>query len=150
MRVPAAVVFAFAAFPCVAVHAQTGTTPSSTTLTVAPNPVVLSSPVTLTAAVVPGAAAGKVTFYDGANILGSVALSGGSAQLTTKLLPGGLTSIVARYDGNATYATSVSKAVALTVTTVSSNAFRGPAIYATAANAVSMWSRTLTTTASRT
>jgi subtilase family serine protease len=70
-----------------------------------------SEQVTLTATVTPSTAAGNVTFSytnggGSPTTLGSVALSGGTAQLNTSALPVGTNTITATYNGNATYETS--------------------------------------------
>ncbi len=71
------------------------------------------------AAVSPGAGTptGIVTFFDSGNSIGSAALSGGIATLTTTMLPVGSNSITAVYGGNTQFTTSSSNAVAQTVTT---------------------------------
>ena len=88
---------------------------TSTTLAVTPNPAWLGQPVTLTAQISPPPGAGKVTFYDGTNVLGSVMVAGGSASLTTSLLTSATHTLRARYDGNLSYASSASTATPLTV-----------------------------------
>src|SRR3954469_5398920 len=64
-------------------HSQTLSLVSS-----APAGVRYGASVTLTAALVPPTA-GKVTYYDGATVLGVKAMAAGSASLTTTLLPSG-------------------------------------------------------------
>ena len=54
---------------------------------------------TLTATVTSGAT-GNVIFYDGLTYLGSAALSGGHAALTTNLLASGVRSLRAAYTGD--------------------------------------------------
>jgi hypothetical protein len=61
-----------------------------------------------------GAPAGTVRFFDGATLLGSSALTSGSASLTTAGLAAGVHTIQATYDGDASFAggsASVSHAV---------------------------------------
>jgi outer membrane protein assembly factor BamB len=94
---------------------------TSTTLSVASNPALLGQPVTLTAQISPAPGAGKVTFYDGVAVLGSVTVAGGSASLTTSLLTAAAHTLRAQYDGNPTYVGSASAAVALTVTALPSS-----------------------------
>ena len=53
------------------------------------NPVLFGSSVTLTATVTPSNAAGRVTFYDGAAILGNAPIVSGAATFTTTLLAAG-------------------------------------------------------------
>jgi hypothetical protein len=84
-------------------------------LTPSANPSVVAADVTLTAAPVADPSAtptGTVTFRDGATVLGSVPLSGGTAQLTTSALSPGHHTLTAEYGGDATYAPSTSAAVA--------------------------------------
>jgi len=66
---------------------------------------------TLTATVTPTAAAGKVTFYDGARVLGTAVLSSGTATLSEVLLNTGNRSLKARYDGAAPHGPSTSPAL---------------------------------------
>ena len=99
-------------------------TASSTTLATLPtSSAIFGQAVTLTATVSPTAATGKVTFYDGTTILGVGTLAGGRAVVSTILLAAGNRSLTALYGGDATYASSLSKAVALTVNTNASAAF---------------------------
>jgi hypothetical protein len=95
--------------------------PTSTTLSVTPNPVGLGQPVTLTAQVSPAPSAGRVTFYDGAAVLDSVAVAGGSASLTTSLPTAAAHMLRAWYGGNPSYASSASSATALAVTALPSS-----------------------------
>ncbi|HEV7922071.1 MAG TPA: Ig-like domain repeat protein, partial [Thermoanaerobaculia bacterium] len=78
-----------------------------------------SRPVTFTATVTgtTGTPTGTVTFFDGVNTLGSIALSAGSAAYTTSGLPVGPHSITVQYGGNGTYAASVSVATLIVVET---------------------------------
>jgi hypothetical protein len=80
------------------------------------SPVDFGKPVTLTASILPPAATGSVTFYDGVSILGTARLnSAGLASLTTRLLPMGTRSLSARYSGDATHLPALSRAVSLLV-----------------------------------
>ncbi len=84
---------------------------TSTTLAIAG-----SAPATLTATVnvlapAVGPATGIVTFLNGATVLGSAPLVGGIAQLTLPSLPNGVTSLIARFDGNASFTGSSSASV---------------------------------------
>jgi Bacterial Ig-like domain (group 3)/Chitobiase/beta-hexosaminidase C-terminal domain/NHL repeat len=102
---------------------QTVQPATTTQLTVAPNPIALDQPLTLTATVaggVPGVTpTGTVTFLNGAATLGAGTLnSSGVATFTTSSLPVGLYSLTAHYGGDDTYAISTSTAVATTVTMV--------------------------------
>src|SRR5579872_2107318 len=76
--------------------------PGSLSLFSSANPAVLGQPLTLTGTV-PSGATGKVTFYDGASVLGIATVTGGHANLTTSLLPSGLHALRAHYSGDATY-----------------------------------------------
>jgi hypothetical protein len=106
--------------------AQTGTT---TTVTAAPNPALAGSPVTLTATVSAVAATGRVTFYTGATVLGDAAVSNGTAQISTILLPTGAQPIRARYEGGPGYNPSVSSPFTETVTSSSSTSFAPQVTY---------------------
>ena len=79
---------------------------SSVSLSAAPNPASLGAPVTLVASIVPSSATGAVTFFDGATILGTAVLTGGTASLLTKQLGSGPHSLAARYWGDGNNATS--------------------------------------------
>ncbi|MEU6154047.1 Ig-like domain-containing protein [Actinosynnema sp. NPDC047251] len=76
---------------------------TSTALAVSPNaPVTAGTPVTLTASVTPASATGTVQFKDGAGNLGApVAVSGGSATLTTTDLAPGARSLTSVFTGSA-------------------------------------------------
>ncbi|MFI6118058.1 beta strand repeat-containing protein, partial [Kitasatospora sp. NPDC051164] len=95
---------------------QTVTKASTTTaLTSAPNPSVHRQLVTLTATVTataPGAGTptGKVTFFDGATLLGHATLSGGVATFTTSALGIGIGihALIAVYAGNPSFNGSTS------------------------------------------
>jgi polygalacturonase len=94
---------------------------TTTTLAASPNPVNFGSPLTLTATVAAGIltppAGGTVTFYDGANVLGTGTLNGsGVATYTTSALSGGSHSITATYAGVSGYASSTSSSVTVAVT----------------------------------
>ena len=62
-----------------------------------------------------GKASGKVTFKDGANVLGSATLLNGIATLGVKLTTGGHM-LTASFDGNGDFATSASVAISYVVT----------------------------------
>jgi large repetitive protein len=81
------------------------------TLTSSANPSALGQPVTLIATLAGSSA--KVTFYDGATVLGSSAIDNGKAQLTTNLLGAGSHNLFARSfapSGSATLKQTVSAA----------------------------------------
>jgi uncharacterized protein (TIGR03437 family) len=107
-----------------------GMPPSTTTLTSSPNPSTFGQSVTLTATVSPTAATGTVTFYDGApslaTLLGTGALSGGTATLALSTLAVGTHLLTACYSGDANYGPSCSapplpqKVLVKTTTTLTS------------------------------
>lgn len=89
------------------------------TVAAAPASSVYGQPVTLTATVNPYApvspVTGSVTFYDGAAVLGAVALSGGTTSLTLNTLPVGGHDIGMEYSGDAHYFGSAGNGGYLTV-----------------------------------
>ncbi|MFR9791020.1 Ig-like domain repeat protein [Streptomyces sp. MB22_4] len=98
---------------------------SATTLTSAPDPSVFGEPKTLTAtvtAVPPGAGTptGTVDFFDGATLLGTATLSGGTATFTTSALTVGSHSLTAVYSGDADFTGSTSPVDIQTVTQAAS------------------------------
>jgi uncharacterized repeat protein (TIGR03803 family) len=102
-------------------------TATTTALTPAPtpNPSIYGEPVTLNATV--SSTAGtppngeKVWFMSGTTQLGSAALTGGSASLTTTALPTGAYSVTAVYGGDLNFSGSTSTAVSQTVGKASSS-----------------------------
>ncbi|HYW43731.1 MAG TPA: Ig-like domain-containing protein, partial [Bryobacteraceae bacterium] len=84
---------------------------TATALAAAPNPSVAGQSVTLTATVTPGNPTGTVSFFDGANLLGSGALSNGVATVATSSLTAANHSLTASYGGDANNAPSTSPAV---------------------------------------
>jgi uncharacterized repeat protein (TIGR01451 family) len=103
--------------------------PASVSLTASPDPVNYGRAVTLTATVTAGAT-GKVTFYDGATILGVAPVSAGQATLKTIMLPSGKRSLRAYYQGSSAYSASGSTTVPETVVAGASLGFRPLASYA--------------------
>jgi hypothetical protein len=97
--------------------AQTVSKASTTTaLTSSLNPSSTGQAVTFTAAISPSLGpTGTVEFFDNANSIGTVALSGGSASLTTATLTVGTHSITATYSGNTNFSGSTSSPVAQAV-----------------------------------
>ena len=71
--------------------------------------------VTLTATVSPAGATGSVQFRDGGSVIGSAALSGGQAQISTSNLSGGGHTLTASYGGDTNYLASVSPGTSQTV-----------------------------------
>ncbi|MFI1548740.1 beta strand repeat-containing protein, partial [Streptomyces griseofuscus] len=104
------------------VDTQTVTQAATTTgLTSAPDPSVFGEAKTLTAtvtAVPPGAGTptGTVSFYDGATLLGTGTLIGGTATLTTSALGVGTHSLIAVYSGDTEFTGSTSPVDVQTVT----------------------------------
>jgi hypothetical protein len=78
------------------------------------NPVLVTNVVTFTATVAStaGAPTGSVSFLDGTTLLGSVALSSGTAFYTTSSLAAATHSITAVYSGSSNFASATSSAVA--------------------------------------
>jgi len=109
--------------------------PTSTTLTSSLNPSNYGHSVTFTAAVTSssGTPTGTVIFYDGTTVIGSSALSSGSASFSTSSLPAGSDPITAAYQGSASYAPSTSavltQVVNGTVTTTSVGSSLNPSGY---------------------
>ena len=90
-------------------------------LTSSENPSHAGDPVTFTATLRPtfvssGIPSGTVTFFDGSNILGTGALHGRKATLTTSTLAVGKHQITANYSGDNTFVPSHSKRLAEKVT----------------------------------
>ena len=84
---------------------------TTTSLASSANPSVYGQSVTFTATVganAPGSGtpAGSVTFTNGSTTLGTVTLSGGSASYSTTKLATGQATIMATYNGNASFITS--------------------------------------------
>jgi hypothetical protein len=91
-------------------------TTTTTTLSASASSVTEGSDVTLTAVVSPSAATGTVIFYDGSASIGSGTLSSGVASFKTNSLNVRTHTILARYGGAGSYATSTSNSVTITVT----------------------------------
>src|SRR5262249_31312196 len=79
-----------------------------TALTSNLNPSKRRQSVTFTATVSPSTANGTMQFFDGASLLGTVTLSGGSASFSTSQLAIGAHSITAQYGGSSNYKGSTS------------------------------------------
>jgi uncharacterized protein (TIGR03437 family) len=98
--------------------------PTTTSLTTsAPASAIFGAPLTLTATVSGLAVTGRVTFYDNANVLGSAAVSGGKATLSTIALPAGKRQLLAFYAGDISNAASASAMVSQTVNAVPGTGF---------------------------
>jgi hypothetical protein len=105
----------------------TAQTPSAISLFSSPNPSTYGAAVTVTATVTPSAATGRVTFYDGATVLGDGAVSGSQALLTTHLLATGTRSLRAHYSGDSSYAPADATILPQTVNSVVAASF-SPAV----------------------
>ena len=100
---------------------------SGVTLVSSLNPSVAGQAVTFTAAATPPSATGTVQFLDGATVIGTAPLIGGSAPLATAALATGTHAITAIYSGDANFSGATSVAVAqlvkaVTATTLSASA----------------------------
>ncbi len=98
---------------------------TSVSLASTPNPSTLGHLVILTATV--GSGTGKVTFYDGATLLGVATVSGGQATLSTTQLAAGSHALTARYDGDSNYGPVFSATRTQVVNAVTANGMQ-PAV----------------------
>jgi sugar lactone lactonase YvrE len=89
------------------------------------NPGTVGQAVTFTTTISPAAATGSVQFLDGTIVLGTAAVSGGSAAVTTSSLGAGSHSIVAVYSGDAMYAGGTSAALSQSVNKVATTVVPG-------------------------
>jgi hypothetical protein len=94
-----------------------GREPSTTTLEASANPSDFGQPVILTARVTAGNGepTGSVTFFDGATILQSVALTLGVAQISTSSLTVGVHNLRAEYGGDSTFGGGASSVITLII-----------------------------------
>ncbi len=90
---------------------------STVALTASPNPSTFGQPLTLTASVAPSNATGKVTFYQGAQVLGLAPVTGGVATLVSRQVSAGHTALTARYDGGGGNTQALSAPFVATVNT---------------------------------
>ena len=97
----------------------TGTTATTTSLTASNSSVSAGAGLTLNATVAPAAATGSVTFNAGTATLGTATLNSGTATFNATFTTPGAESLTATYSGDATYASSTSSAVSVTVTAAS-------------------------------
>lgn len=92
---------------------------TTTTLAASANPVIAGVTDTFTAKVAPasgtGTPSGNVTFYSGANPIGTVALNSSGVAALSYTFTSGPDTITATYAGNALYASSTSSGLTLTV-----------------------------------
>jgi len=93
-----------------AVTESVGLQTTTTALAAAPTPATAGQKVTLTATVSPGDPAGSVSFFDGANLLGTAPVANAVATISTATLSGGIHSLTATYGGDANNAPSTSPA----------------------------------------
>src|ERR1051325_598624 len=82
----------------------------------APSTALLGSSGALTASFTPPNATGRVAFYDGATWLGTTAISGSTAGLTTPLLAAGSHRLAAFYLGDASYSRAWSNPITTIIT----------------------------------
>ena len=106
-------------------HTVTPSDTTTTTLTSSANPAVAGSDVLFTATVAGGTPTGSVVFRNGAVTLGTVALSGASAGLTTSGLAAGTHSITAYYLGSTEEQASTSNTVSQVITAASDGSGSG-------------------------
>jgi hypothetical protein len=111
---------------------------ASLVLTSSASTAVFGSPVTLTAAVTPATATGKVTFYDGTAVLGTRPLTNGSAAFTTTLLASGVRSLKAYYAGDANNTVASSAAMPVTIYSLPQSGFSAGPGYETGGIAISV------------
>lgn len=105
---------------------------TSTSLTSSQSALTLGAATALKATITgSGAATGSVAFYDGVQLLGSSALSGGVASYTAQMTQAGRRTVTAVYAGDATHGPSQSAALVVTVTAAQASGFAAPATYST-------------------
>jgi hypothetical protein len=85
--------------------------PTTLALTSAPNPSLVSQVVTFTATINPAVASGTVTFTEGATVLGTAMLNGGTAVFTKTDLSVGSHVISATYGGDTNYLPGTSNTI---------------------------------------
>ena len=129
--------------------------PASTTLTLgsSANPSGFGQPVIFTATITTqsgGQASGTVTFTDGNTTLGSVALNGNVANLTTSGLAIGTHSITALYSGDANHAASTSALLTQTVKAATTTTTLASSTNPSMLGSSVMFTATVTTSASTT
>ena len=103
---------------------QTITVATTLTLSTGANPSTLGQLVAITATLSAPAATGKVTFYDGAGVLGISQVANGQAVLSTSLLPSGVNSLTAYYSGDSADAASSAAVLPQTVIALPGNGFQ--------------------------
>jgi len=116
---------------------------TTTTLVSSANPSAPGQAVTFTATVTTsglGTPSGVITWWDGSTELGSFALSGNNASLTTSSLSLGSHSITANYGGDIAFAPSTSVVLAQQVKTSSGSGPSGPGASAASTTSTSLTS----------
>jgi hypothetical protein len=109
--------------PVTATFSLTNQAASSVMLSAAPVTSTYGTPVVLTATVTPASATGKVTFWDGVNMVGAGVVSSGVATYATHLLPAGIRQLRAYYSGSGGMAGSGSNTAAAAVNTAAASIF---------------------------
>jgi hypothetical protein len=97
--------------------------PASLTVTASPSPATFGQTVALTAVISPSTATGKVTFYDGATILGIAPVVNGAAALTTTQTGFGNQVLKAYYSGDDQNPAASSPTIPVQVTAISDSGF---------------------------
>ncbi len=99
------------------VEVTVASNPTTTTITATPNPAPYGTPVIFSANVtgVGGTPSGTVTFASGPTVFGTVDLVDGEAALTASGLEPGAFNVTATYAGDASFASSVSPGLGLTI-----------------------------------
>jgi hypothetical protein len=112
---------------------------SSIALSSSANPALFGQPLTLTANVSPAAATlGRVTYYDGASVVGTSILVNGKATLTTRLLAAGAHALKATYGGDANFGASTSAVFVQTINTLPLSGFPTAVNYTTGVDPTSV------------
>jgi hypothetical protein len=96
---------------------------ASVTLASSSTPATFGQSITLTAAISPPTATGKVTFYDGPNLLGIAPVAGGVAAFKTTQIGFGKRSLKAHYSGDGENPAANSAAIPVEVTAISDSGF---------------------------
>ena len=105
----------------ITIKVVSGTTSTTTSLSVSTTATTVGASVTLTAKVTPAAATGSVIFYNGTTSLGSGTLNSGIATLATSFSSAQTAALTAVYGGDATYASSTSSVVSVAVASTASS-----------------------------
>ena len=108
---------------------ETISTQSMVMLSSSVNPSTFGALTTLTATVSPVGATGKVTFYNGATVLGDGPVTGGIATLASLTLPAGTLPLTARYSGDAVFMGATSPVLSQVVNSVPASSLAAPVVY---------------------